>query len=74
MPLLKKFLWRTSKISVKEEISLPPQVQETIYLNFSEIEAYNYNQSHERCKDFIQAGNISAGIINSMVLQLRQTW
>ena len=42
LKLLQGLLWRSRKRDVLEEIRLPPQEEETIFLNFSPIESANY--------------------------------
>lgn len=47
--VLKRLMWRTSKKDVLHEINLPTQEEETIFLEFSPVEAYFYKKQHEEC-------------------------
>ncbi|KAJ7548808.1 hypothetical protein O6H91_07G028200 [Diphasiastrum complanatum] len=46
---LRKFMWRSTKAQVANELNLPSQEVKVSWLNFSAIERHFYEGQHERC-------------------------
>lgn len=74
--LLSKILWRTARKVVGHEITLPPQTQYTIPLQFQEFERYNYNTLYDQCvKALEQSSNEdTTSSVFGLLVHLRQTW
>lgn len=46
---LRHFIWRNSKEDILDELQIPDQSEETIFLNFSPVESYFYNKQKDQC-------------------------
>ncbi|XP_056112007.1 E3 ubiquitin-protein ligase SHPRH [Rhinichthys klamathensis goyatoka] len=44
-----QLLWRSAKKDVIDQIQIPPQTEETHWLNFSPVEGHFYHRQHEVC-------------------------
>lgn len=49
LKLVPRMLWRTQKKDVLEEAGVPPQTEQTHMLEFSGIEKYFYQCTHNEC-------------------------
>ncbi|XP_026471462.1 E3 ubiquitin-protein ligase SHPRH-like isoform X2 [Ctenocephalides felis] len=55
LDILGKIMWRTEKKDVLDQIDIPPQEIQEIWLDFSEIESFYYKQAHEdKCDIFLE--------------------
>nr|CAD7423151.1 unnamed protein product [Timema monikensis] len=49
--VMNQIMWRTRKRDVFAEIGVPPQLEETVWLNFSPVEEYFYRIQEAKCKN-----------------------
>lgn len=71
--LFQSIMRRNSKKHVEEETRIPPQHEQWLWLDFSEIEAHNYHQLANQLHSALNHENTHESQ-NSFLLQLRQTW
>lgn len=47
---LKQYMWRNSKATVADELTIPQQHEHVFALSFSAVESYFYKKEYENCK------------------------
>ncbi|KAI8816717.1 SNF2 family N-terminal domain-containing protein [Fimicolochytrium jonesii] len=77
--VLRRFMHRNLKRDLRSELTLPPQHENTLHLDFSRVERTWYNQQFDEMMDAVQEARTSqekeelAGKLRGWLLQLRQT-